>query len=90
MPVVIVRMPMRATAFRLRGQVDAEAELRLQSALATVRAAGVPSRLLDLPTGASVGLQDRHFLDERHLGTRGAEIFSRYLAAWAIETYELR
>ncbi len=89
-PVVIVRMPMRATAFRLRGQVDAEAELRLQSALATVRAAGVPSRLLDLPTGASVGLQDRHFLDERHLGTRGAEIFSRYLAAWAIETYELR
>ena len=89
-PVVIVRMPMRATAFRLRGQVDAEAELRLQSALATVRDAGVPSRLLDLPTGATVGLQDRHFLDERHLGTRGAEIFSRYLAAWAIETYALR
>ncbi len=89
-PVVIVRMPMRASAFRLRGQVDAEAEPRLQNALATVQAAALPSRLLDLPTGATVGLEDRHFLDERHLGTRGAEIFSRYLAAWAVATYDLR
>ena len=89
-PMVMVRMPMRAAAFRLRGQVDAEAESRLQSALATAQSTPAPAGLLDFATGAEVGLEDRYFLDERHLGTRGAEIFSRYLAGWAMATYDLR
>lgn len=86
----MVRMPMRATAFRLRGQVEAEAEARPQNALATLQGPAAPSGLLDFPTGAAVGLEDRYFLDERHLGTRGARIFSSYLGGWAAGEYDLR
>jgi len=90
LPVLFVRMPMRAAALEMRGRVDAEAESRLQEVLRGTVAAGETSRLLDLPSGESAGLEDRYFLDERHLGTAGAEIFSRYLGAWAASEQPIR
>ena len=89
LPVVIVRMPMRRAAFRLRTQIDPGAESRLQGVFAEVQQVEAPSGILDLPSGETAGLEDRYFLDERHLGTRGAEMFSRFLAGWAAEQYDL-
>jgi hypothetical protein len=89
-PVLVVRLPMRAAAFALRRRIDPEAEDRLQQAL---REAGVGDgavRLLDVPVGDTAGLEERHFLDERHLGTRGADVFTRYLATYAATEYDLR
>lgn len=85
-PIVIVRMPMRASAFRLRQQVDPQAESRLQQAMA----AAAPGALLDFPTGDAAGLEERMFLDERHLGTAGARAFSGVLAGWAAANHTLR
>lgn len=89
-PVAVVRLPMRAAAFDMRRRLDPEAENRLQQALRTAGVGAGATRLLDVPVGAAAGLEERHFLDERHLGTRGAELFTRYLAAWAVSEYALR
>jgi len=89
-PVVSVRMPIRAEAYRLRDRIDPEAEARLRGSLATAQEADAASGLLDFPSGESAGLEERHFLDERHLGTQGAEVFTRYLAEWAARNYDLR
>jgi hypothetical protein len=89
-PVALVRMPMRDAALRLRGQVDPDAEPRLQAAIAAALSADTRAGFLDFPAATSAGLEERHFLDERHLGTDGAEVFTRMLAAWAAENYDLR
>jgi len=89
-PVLVVRLPMRAAAFELRGRIDPEAEERLQQALHDAGVGEGSVRLLDVPVGAAAGLEERHFLDERHLGTRGAELFTRYLATWTAAEYALR
>lgn len=82
LPLLIVRMPLRAAAQATRGRLDPGAEERLQEALAT---AGDAARLLDLPAAPDAGLQEQHFLDERHLGTTGAEVFTRFLADWTVQ-----
>ncbi len=114
-PVLVVRMPMRASAFRLRDRVDPAAESRLQGVLGGVvgnavgaagasvagdtgdaretrgnRATSGSTSLLDIPIGTGVGLEERHFLDERHLGTVGGSVFTSYLASWAGTRYDLR
>ena len=89
LPLVLVRMPMRATAMAARERVDPGAEPRLQEALQAARRAAPATRVLDLPVGGPIGLGDRHFLDERHLGTDGAVIFSPFLAEWALRLYDL-
>jgi hypothetical protein len=90
LPVVVARMPMRDAAFRLRARVDPGAESRLLAALATAREAGASATLLNVPTGVAIGIDDRFFLDERHLATAGARLFTRHVAGWATAQYELR
>ena len=89
-PLVVVRMPMRARAFELRKRVSPDAEPRLQDVLATLRAGADAPTVLDIPTGEPAGLEERHFLDERHLATEGARRFTRYLAAWVAGEYALQ
>lgn len=90
LPVVIVRMPMRSAALERRERIDRDAERRLQGAIAAAMAADAEAGFLDFPAGPAAGLEEHHFLDERHLGTEGAEVFTRLLAAWAAENYDLR
>lgn len=89
LPLVLIRMPMRAAATATRERLDPEAEGRLQQALRAPRDAAPTTRILDLPVGGPIGLREAHFLDERHLGTDGAAVFTRFLADWSAREFDL-